>query len=106
MANIVLVHGAYQGGWIWGLVAARLRAAGHRVFASTGDVSSRAAEYWGSNQAAFSLAAWSTTRRVESGASMPVASMPGASYGEYLRECPPPWPGAKAPPFISLRYSP
>lgn len=38
--------------------------AGHRVFASTGDVPSRAAEYWGSNQAAFSLAAWSTTRRV------------------------------------------
>jgi hypothetical protein len=37
--------------------------AGFRVFASTGYVPDRAAEYWGSNQAAFSIAAWSTTRR-------------------------------------------
>jgi hypothetical protein len=35
-----------------------------RVFASTGFVSTLASEYWGSNQAAFSVAAWSTTRRV------------------------------------------
>ena len=27
MASIVLIHGAYQGGWIWRLVAERLRAA-------------------------------------------------------------------------------
>ena len=33
MATYVLVHGAYQGGWIWSLVAARLRAAGHLVHA-------------------------------------------------------------------------
>lgn len=37
MAAIVLVHGAYQGGWIWGAVAARLRAAGHQVFAPSLD---------------------------------------------------------------------
>lgn len=37
MADIVLVHGAYQGGWIWGPLAARLRAEGHRVFAPTLD---------------------------------------------------------------------
>ncbi len=35
MSNIVLIHGAYQGGWIWGPVAARLRAKGHNVFAPT-----------------------------------------------------------------------
>ena len=29
MATYVLVHGAYQGGWIWKPVAERLRAAGH-----------------------------------------------------------------------------
>ena len=29
----VLVHGAFHGGWCWGPVAARLIAAGHRVFA-------------------------------------------------------------------------
>ena len=28
MAKILLIHGAYQGGWIWTRVAARLRAAG------------------------------------------------------------------------------
>lgn len=33
MANYVLVHGAYQGGWIWQPVASRLRAAGHAVYA-------------------------------------------------------------------------
>jgi len=37
MADIVLVHGAYQGGWIWQRVASRLAAAGHRVFAPTLD---------------------------------------------------------------------
>src|SRR5262249_58587347 len=35
MATYVLVHGAYQGGWIWKPVAERLRAAGHRGFAPT-----------------------------------------------------------------------
>jgi hypothetical protein len=33
-------------------------------FASTGVVSPAASEYWGSNQAALAVAAWSTTRRV------------------------------------------
>jgi pimeloyl-ACP methyl ester carboxylesterase len=37
MASFVLVHGAYQGGWIWKPVATRLRAAGHLVFAPTLD---------------------------------------------------------------------
>jgi pimeloyl-ACP methyl ester carboxylesterase len=37
MTDFVLVHGAYQGGWIWRLVAERLRAAGHRAFAPTLD---------------------------------------------------------------------
>lgn len=32
MTTFVLIHGAYQGGWIWGPVAERLRAAGHRLF--------------------------------------------------------------------------
>ena len=35
MTNFVLVHGSYQGGWIWQRVAARLRAAGHTVYAPT-----------------------------------------------------------------------
>jgi hypothetical protein len=35
-----------------------------RVFASTGFVSVESSEYWGSNQAAFAVAAWSVTRRV------------------------------------------
>ena len=35
MATYVLVHGAYQGGWIWKQVAERLRAAGHEVYAPT-----------------------------------------------------------------------
>jgi pimeloyl-ACP methyl ester carboxylesterase len=37
MATFVLVHGAYQGGWIWQPVASRLRAAGHTVYAPTLD---------------------------------------------------------------------
>ena len=37
MASYVLVHGAYQGGWIWKPVATRLRAAGHLVHAPTLD---------------------------------------------------------------------
>lgn len=37
MATYVLIHGAYQGGWIWQRVAARLRAAGHAVHAPTLD---------------------------------------------------------------------
>jgi len=37
MATYVLVHGAYQGGWIWKPVATRLRAAGHTVLAPTLD---------------------------------------------------------------------
>jgi pimeloyl-ACP methyl ester carboxylesterase len=37
MATIVLIHGAYQGGWIWQPVAERLRRAGHMVYAPTLD---------------------------------------------------------------------
>jgi len=37
MATYVLVHGAYQGGWIWKPVATRLRAAGHVVYAPSLD---------------------------------------------------------------------
>jgi pimeloyl-ACP methyl ester carboxylesterase len=37
MATFVLIHGAYQGGWIWKPVAGRLRAAGHVVYAPTLD---------------------------------------------------------------------
>jgi pimeloyl-ACP methyl ester carboxylesterase len=37
MATYVLVHGAYQGGWIWQPVVTRLRAAGHVVHAPTLD---------------------------------------------------------------------
>lgn len=37
MATYVLLHGAYQGGWIWQRVAPYLRAAGHTVFAPTLD---------------------------------------------------------------------
>jgi pimeloyl-ACP methyl ester carboxylesterase len=37
MANFVLIHGAYQGGWIWQLVAQRLRASGHVVHAPSLD---------------------------------------------------------------------
>src|SRR5690348_8525180 len=37
MATYVLVHGAYQGGWIWKPVVERLRAAGHVAYAPTLD---------------------------------------------------------------------
>ena len=37
MATYVLLHGAYQGGWIWQQVTPHLRAAGHTVFAPTLD---------------------------------------------------------------------
>jgi pimeloyl-ACP methyl ester carboxylesterase len=37
MATYVLVHGSYQGGWIWKDVANRLRAAGHEVYAPSLD---------------------------------------------------------------------
>jgi pimeloyl-ACP methyl ester carboxylesterase len=37
VATFVLVHGSYQGGWIWQHVAKRLRAAGHDVYAPTLD---------------------------------------------------------------------
>ena len=33
----VLIHGAYQGGWIWKPVVERLRAAGHVVYAPSLD---------------------------------------------------------------------
>jgi pimeloyl-ACP methyl ester carboxylesterase len=35
MASIVLVHGAFHGGWCWREAAERLRTAGHRVFTPT-----------------------------------------------------------------------
>lgn len=31
MSTIVLIHGAYQGGWIWRRTASVLRAGGHEV---------------------------------------------------------------------------
>ena len=37
MATFVLVHGAYQGGWIWKPVVDRLRAVGHQVYAPSLD---------------------------------------------------------------------
>ncbi len=37
MATYVLLHGAYQGGWIWQRVTPHLRAAGHRVLTPTLD---------------------------------------------------------------------
>jgi pimeloyl-ACP methyl ester carboxylesterase len=37
MATFVLIHGSYQGGWIWKPVATRLRAMGHEVYAPTLD---------------------------------------------------------------------
>ncbi len=37
MANYVLIHGAYQGGWIWAPTAARLRVLGHSVYAPSLD---------------------------------------------------------------------
>ena len=35
MATILLVHGSFQGGWIWQPTAAALRSAGHHVYAPT-----------------------------------------------------------------------
>ncbi len=37
MATFLLIHGAYQGGWIWKLVVERLQKAGHTVYAPTLD---------------------------------------------------------------------
>src|SRR6185503_2798281 len=37
MTTFVMVHGAYQGGWIWKPVVTRLRAAGHVAYAPTLD---------------------------------------------------------------------
>jgi pimeloyl-ACP methyl ester carboxylesterase len=37
MTTFVLIHGAYQGGWIWQPTAARLRAGGHLVYAPSLD---------------------------------------------------------------------
>src|ERR1700681_2383862 len=37
MATFVLVHGSYQGGWIWQPVANRLRGSGHQVYAPSLD---------------------------------------------------------------------
>ncbi len=37
MSTFVLIHGAYQGGWIWQRIASRLRSAGHAVHAPTLD---------------------------------------------------------------------
>ncbi|MFN0116427.1 MAG: alpha/beta fold hydrolase [Paracoccaceae bacterium] len=37
MANFLLIHGAYMGGWSWSLVARELRGAGHQVLAPTLD---------------------------------------------------------------------
>ncbi len=37
MTTYLLIHGAYQGGWIWKPVASRLRDMGHLVFAPTLD---------------------------------------------------------------------
>jgi len=37
VTTFVLIHGAYQGGWIWQPTAARLRASGHLVYAPSLD---------------------------------------------------------------------
>jgi len=37
MTTFVLIHGSYQGGWIWHSVADRLRTAGHTVYAPSLD---------------------------------------------------------------------
>jgi len=37
VATYVLVHGSWQGGWVWKPLAARLRAAGHLVYHPTLD---------------------------------------------------------------------
>jgi pimeloyl-ACP methyl ester carboxylesterase len=44
MATFVLIHGSYQGGWIWKRVAERLRKAGHEVYAPTLDGCAERAE--------------------------------------------------------------
>ena len=35
MANFVLIHGSFQGGWIWQPTVELLRQAGHSVYAPT-----------------------------------------------------------------------
>ena len=35
MANVVLIHGAFHGGWCWREVGSRLRGDGHQVFSPT-----------------------------------------------------------------------
>lgn len=37
MTTFVLIHGAYQGGWIWQRITSRLRDGGHAVYAPTLD---------------------------------------------------------------------
>jgi pimeloyl-ACP methyl ester carboxylesterase len=37
MTTFVLIHGSYQGGWIWQRVASRLHSAGHTVYSPTLD---------------------------------------------------------------------
>lgn len=37
MATFVLVHGSWQGGWVWKQVAAKLRSAGHLIYHPTLD---------------------------------------------------------------------
>lgn len=37
MTTFLLIHGSYQGGWIWKFVAANLRGQGHQVFAPSLD---------------------------------------------------------------------
>jgi len=37
MTDFMLIHGSYQGGWIWQPVATRLRAQGHQVYAPSLD---------------------------------------------------------------------
>ena len=41
MATYVLVHGSFQGGWIWQPVANRLRGSGHQVYAPPADPAPR-----------------------------------------------------------------
>jgi pimeloyl-ACP methyl ester carboxylesterase len=37
MSTFILIHGSYQGGWIWQRAVARLRGAGHTVYSPTLD---------------------------------------------------------------------
>jgi pimeloyl-ACP methyl ester carboxylesterase len=37
MTTFVLIHGAYQGGWIWQRISSRLQSSGHTVYAPTLD---------------------------------------------------------------------